>query len=165
MKTADLAGAALDYWVARAEGWEHVNAITLRKVDKVGLAELETLITTSREGDYGGGRAPMFFSPSTSWATGGPIIERDQIFLEPPHDVHRLNYGPDGKPKGCWQSFETWHATVSARTRTWAAGPDDPAHMVGGRVGRGEGETPLIAAMRAKVASHYGDEVPDEVRS
>jgi hypothetical protein len=32
-----------------------------------------------------------------------------------------------------------------------------------GRESQGEGPTPLIAAMRAFVASKYGDEVPDEM--
>lgn len=96
---------------------------------------------------------------SSCWAVGGPIIDRDHIFLEPPHTVHALNYSKDGKPRGVWSSYETWHATVSARTRTWNTGPDDPALLVGGRVGRGEDPTALVAAMRAYVASKFGEYV------
>ncbi len=70
-----------------------------------------------------------------------------------------LNLDAEGNPKGVWTSFETWHATVSARTRRWNKGPNDPAMLVGGRVGRGEGPTPLIAAMRAYVESVFGDEI------
>ncbi|MGI4815885.1 MAG: hypothetical protein ACRYG5_10010 [Janthinobacterium lividum] len=84
--------------------------------------------------------------PSCLWQEGGPIIERDQIFLEAPTMKH-FNYG-DGK--GEWRDFPLWRATVSARTRTYPNpnGPDFPDC-----IGRGEGPTPLIAAMRAFVAS------------
>jgi hypothetical protein len=101
------------------------------------------------------------YEPSRDWRIGGPIIERDQIFLDPPHDVHQANIGKDGTISGVWKSFETWHATVSARTRTYPNpnfSPEERANWPG-CVGRGEGPTALIAAMRAKVASHYGHEV------
>lgn len=125
MKVCELIGGLLDYWVARSEGMDHATA--------------------------------SFVVPahaySTDWEFGGPIIERDQIFLDPPHDTHVHRQG--------WIREPLWTATVSARTRTWSTDPDDAANMVGGRVGRGAGETPLVAAMRAKVASHYGDDVPE----
>jgi hypothetical protein len=47
MKVAELQGAMLDYWVARAEG-----------------------VT---------GKIDMMYMPSTDWATGGPIIDREKI--------------------------------------------------------------------------------------
>lgn len=49
MKTSELTGAQLDYWVARAEGMEP-------SVD-----------------------SQMRFMPSSDWAHGGPIIERERI--------------------------------------------------------------------------------------
>ena len=128
-KVAELEGDDLDAVVAKAEGW--------------AFTDPETITTY----------------PSRDWSIGGPIIEREQIFIEPPHDVHALNLDAEGNPKGVWTSFETWHATVSARTRRWNKGPNDPATLVGGRVGRGEGPTPLIAAMRAYVESVFGDEI------
>lgn len=147
MKVAELTGADLALWVARLEGIEERDGVKL-------YASGGCLY---RETQWGGGE-PYDYRPDSRWSAGGPIIERDKIFLEPPHTVHALNYGADGKPKGCWTSYETWHATVSARTRTY---PNPIASDLPGRVGRGEGATPLIAAMRAKVASHYGATVPD----
>jgi hypothetical protein len=102
MKVAELTGALLDYWVAKAEGIpEH------------------------------GWRPPY----SGDWAHGGPIIERDGIGF----------FGGDN---------------------SWTAGIDLFANLEwGDPVIRGEhlhyGSTPLEAAMRTRVASKFGDEVPD----
>ena len=61
MKTSELTGAALDWAVAKCEGvlmrWER---------------------STHDE-------APLEYSPSTDWAQGGPIIEREWI------DLHCVN--------------------------------------------------------------------------
>ena len=62
------------------------------------------------------------FSPSTDWAQGGPIIERERISLV-------------AMPDGSWQS----------------QGRDLRPHF--------HNPTPLIAAMRAFVASKLGDTV------
>jgi len=64
MKTAELSGAALDWAVAKCEfsgceGWDE----TLSGVDAV----------SDMEGKV--------FSPSTDWAQGGAIIERERICL------------------------------------------------------------------------------------
>ena len=57
MKTSELQGAALDWAVAKCEGiiWEQ--------------GDLDAC-------EYGPG-----FTPSTDWAHGGPIIERERICL------------------------------------------------------------------------------------
>ena len=60
MKTNELIGAALDWAVAKCEG-EEVRLIK---------GQLETLWT-----DNG-------YKPSTNWAQGGPIIEREKITIE-----------------------------------------------------------------------------------
>jgi hypothetical protein len=96
--------------------------------------------------------------PSTNYAQGAPYIERDQIFIDPPHDVHIANMRPDGTISGIWRSEYEWHATVSARTRTYP-NPHDPE--LPGCVGRGQGPTMLIAALNALVAS-YGIAHNDE---
>lgn len=128
MKVAELTGALLDYWVARAEGMTHEQA--------------------------------SFVIPahaySSEWGHGGPIIESDQIFLTPPSDEHS-----NGGPNHGWRRYDHWRATVSARTRTLPPKNATQEALNVRGVGRGIGETALIAAMRAKVASHYGDEVPD----
>lgn len=48
MRTAELSGATLDYWVAKAEGMATV---------------------------------PDGWAPSTNWAQGGPILERENILV------------------------------------------------------------------------------------
>lgn len=103
MKTSELTGALLDYWVAQIEGM-----LRLVKTDDI-LFKL-------------GG-----YSPSTKWTQGGPIIERERMKVEPLRD-------------GPW--------TASARTAGF---------VIVGAIG----DTALIAAMRAYVASKFGDEVPD----
>jgi hypothetical protein len=66
------------------------------------------------------------FTPSTDWAHGGPIIERERILVQP----------EIGK-KGCGNA---WNAISMADTEAY-------------------GPTPLIAAMRAFVASKLGDTI------
>lgn len=79
IKVSELEGAALDWAVAKCEG--HV-------VQEEGAADIDLpklfQYTGSRrfavrlyaDADYG------VFSPSTDWAQGGPIIERERIELE-----------------------------------------------------------------------------------
>ena len=92
------------------------------------------------------------WKPSTDWAQGGVIIERERIDLSA-YSNH-------------------WEA------RLWAGWEDNqknnPPHIAAAkhRIGRvtqsvvKHGETPLIAAMRCYVASKLGDEVkiPDELK-
>lgn len=86
---------------------------------------------------------------STDWAHGGPLIESNQIFIDPPRDVH-INGGPNSG----WTRFHQWTATVSSRTRTF---PNPFSPVLPEWVGRGTGPTPLVAAMRAIVAS-FGEQ-------
>jgi hypothetical protein len=72
------------------------------------------------------------FRPSTSWAHGGPLIESEGI-------ATYRNYIRDGSGR-----FDGWIAAVGS-----------PANV-------STGETLLVAAMRAYVASKFGDEVLDE---
>ena len=57
MKTSELSGAALDWAVANCEG--------LVSIDTKNLFEPWYLLET--------------YTPSTDWAQGGPIIERERI--------------------------------------------------------------------------------------
>ena len=105
MHTSKLSGAALDWAVAQCEG-------------------LRTYIEVV-EG----------FKPSTDWAQGGPIIEREMIFLwiyKRPEPLDGHDCGWMGLIKGGVQEF---------------------------------GPTPLVAAMRCFVASRLGEviEVPDNL--
>lgn len=78
------------------------------------------------------------FHPSRDWAQGGPIIEREGITLLDPKFCE----------SGQWEAF-------------MGAFPDVRKYSIVGMVAQGAGPTPLIAAMRAYVASKFGDEVPD----
>lgn len=117
VKTAELTGALLDWWVARAVG--HTLSVDGKTWD-----------AAVKQTEHGGLR---FFSypvddwrPSTNWAHGGPIIDRDDIHLG---GYATCRYAEIRGDRGPWiQVF---------------------------------GETCLIAAMRAKVASVYGDEIPE----
>jgi hypothetical protein len=65
MKTAELTGASLDYWVAKAEG----------KNCFLNLLKSACYVTYN----IGGFEGNEVYSPSTDWSQGGPIIEREKI--------------------------------------------------------------------------------------
>jgi hypothetical protein len=102
---ADLTGALLDYWVARAEGET--------KADYNGDDEIMIC------------NCPRY---STDWAQCGPIIEREGIWFE----------------KSNWSTEPPVFAYIGL------------AHDTCGQFG----DTRLIAAMRAYVASKFSDTVP-----
>ena len=64
MKTSELTGAQLDWAVAKCEGW----VVGTNDDDLVSFV----LESSSDE---------MHFWPSTDWAHGGPIIERERIAI------------------------------------------------------------------------------------
>ena len=76
MKIAYLeAGPLLDYWVAVAAGYEPVYQAESTEGPRVCINKIH---------DQGGELVPVPlrpFSPSTSWAQTGPIIEREHIDL------------------------------------------------------------------------------------
>lgn len=108
IKTFELTGAALD-WAVASYADKHVTV-----------------------GDIAWGN----YSPSTAWALGGPIIEREKITVSQGRDLIASIWSPDG-----------------------ILGNDDWYRY------KSKGPTPLIAAMRCYVASKLGDEVevPDEL--
>jgi hypothetical protein len=124
-KVWELDGALLDAAVAKAEGLD--------------VREVWDACWILREP----GRGLTPFGPSSDWAEGGPIIERERITI----DTYCNDLGPAMRAD--------WHAAVAlygvvgvnyeaaplARPKFW------------------HGETPLVAAMRAYVASKLGDEV------
>ena len=79
-----------------------------------------------------GGTVPLssWGSPSSDWNMGGPIIERERIDIE-------------------------WWQDSSDLSVVW----DAVIHLSATQRVRLDGPTPLIAAMRAFVASKLGDEV------
>lgn len=70
MKSAELEGAQLDYWVARALGY-------------VSLSEIPSEVTGSEYHPHEPGcELRNEWSPSTDWTQGGQIIERNIAQLE-----------------------------------------------------------------------------------
>lgn len=119
MRVAELEGALLDYWVARADN------LPKPHVDD-GFCWIEE---PACDGDPAGA-LDAAFAPSSDWAQCGPIIERAHIHLVP------AAAGDD----------VSWTGAVPAGANTIEQ----------------TGATPLIAAMRAFVASHFGDSVADQ---
>lgn len=103
MKTAELEGAALDYWVARAEGWEN-DRLQDKQMRKHGIVPgchysasySYAIVAPTPVGGMHVGSRPHW-SPSTMWHIGGPIIERERITAEPhyPSGWFATNGGAD----------------------------------------------------------------------
>ena len=89
MKTSELEGAALDWAVANCEG-----------ILERGSGSLGT--TIARLTSFGvslpyAGNGDEMFEPSTDWAQGGPIIEREVVSLGVENGGWRaLCWGKDG---------------------------------------------------------------------
>jgi hypothetical protein len=130
MKTSELTGAALDWAVAKYEGYFDMGMASVHD----GVADV-----------FYFGEA---WTPSTDWSQGGPIIERESIF------VLREQSGFKGR--------RLWAATSGASK---AIGLNDDSVKLY-RDAFYFGPAPLIAAMRCYVASKLGDEVelPEELK-
>lgn len=79
MKTAELTGAALDWAVAKCEGY--LPADMKRGIGYFAPKDVGEAKYFTREYLESGntGFAQSMFEPSTNWAQGGPIIEREKI--------------------------------------------------------------------------------------
>lgn len=111
IKTSELIGAQLDWAVAKCEGYKPAAAASI-------------VIMNS-------------YAPSTDWAQGGPIIERE-----------RITTAPLDAPSTGWCAYRI-HCLFDDEEGFFQKGP-----------------TPLISAMRCYVASKLGDEVeiPEELK-
>jgi hypothetical protein len=117
IKTSELTGPALDWAVATCEGKEIF--LDRETPEFMCLGEMSL----------------YRFSPTTYWAQGGPIIERERIDLQA-----KINAGSD---------YDEWVAVIG----------------IGPNQRRRYGPTPLVAAMRCYVAYKLGYEVeiPEEL--
>ena len=137
MKTSELTGAALDWAVAKAEGW-----LEPKFGEQKPRVVVDTEFWVDRPAVCWNPRPQVYYDPeyhpSTDWAQGGPIIERESITLN--YD----NLDGTGPCKAYYLS------TLFEEEEGW--------HQYG--------PTPLIAAMRCYVASKLGDEVeiPEELK-
>lgn len=110
-RVADLTGAELDLWVARAHGWV------------IGQAFSGECWKTSSDHAM---EYTAEWKPSTDWSQGGQLIEKYRITI--------ATHLPDAS--SAWRALLRRHMHV--------------------------GPTPLIAAMRAFVASKFGENVTDQ---
>ena len=121
MKTSELTGAALDWAVAKCEG--------------IGLGP-QGFVVYYFEGE------PAMWQPSTDWAQGGPIIEREHIALRPTFTVGGYRTS---------ESVDAVHAKIEL--------PNDAKVYAYEKSVWEYGPTPLIAAMRCYVASKMGETI------
>ena len=122
IKVSEASGAVLDWMVAKCMGFSYEAYESNRKKWKAGTYR------------------PAHWMPSTDWAQGGPIIERENLCVGRKQQAD-TNYCEVNDPAvDCW-----------ART------------TAGGYLSYGP--TPLIAAMRCYVSSKLGEEVetPEEL--
>ena len=75
MKTSDLTGAALDWAVAKCEG---AGAALVQTHSRGEVLLLSDHTTDCDVGDH--------YQPSTDWAQGGPIIQREEIGVRRTHE-------------------------------------------------------------------------------
>lgn len=75
MKTAELTGADLDYWVARAEG------IPAEQLEIRGVPRTDQRICVHKAPPIDGwmGNPLQVLAYSTNWLQGGPLIEKHQL--------------------------------------------------------------------------------------
>lgn len=130
VKTSELQDKALSYVVSMLEHPELIWGQT------IGVHEHsdQIIVPSFKE--------PHCYSPYKSWAMCGPIIEREELEIEP---VRKDKVNGIGNVTG-WRAIH-------------------PKNYGGLNRFYGYGETPLIAAMRCHVASKLGDfvEIPDEL--
>lgn len=132
-KVAELLGRPLDAAVAKARGWQTNGAWATDPARPNDVIELGAPGEWAEGGEY--------FGPSTRWQDAGPIIEQERIAIV-------ASTGFEGLDMPL-----TWCASVG----DFSHYIDQPLPFVGDSVA--EGPTPLIAAMRAYVASKLGAEV------
>jgi hypothetical protein len=141
MKTAELAGRALDWAVAKAEGHD------------VAIAEGTGQVVIRRQ------LVVDYFDPSTNWGWGGPIIEHQNVTVIRADDTYEV----DEKGFTTSKRIPQWFAETSrwvghSLTTSYEGEQMEPTFMIAEQAGY-YGPTPLVAAMRCYVASKFGAEV------
>ena len=129
IKTQDLTGEALDWAVAKAKGIDVVISQMAKRV------EFDSYVYAEYCNSYNAGQFHQF-NPSHNWAQGGPIIEREGIYIN------------------CLRQPDYYRSAV------WEAWPYASTKFIQ------QGPTPLVAAMRCYVASKLGEEldIPEELK-
>lgn len=131
IKVSNTTNIQLDWLVAKCLGWVTYPTDSIEHGDWY-----HTNAAIAPQGHEHNRIHRKYFSPSTDWAQGGPIIEREEIAAKPSYrDGAILMWEADSNKLNDDEGMEKY------------------------------GPTPLIAAMRCLVASKLGDEVevPDEL--
>ena len=146
-KTSELEGVMLDAAVAKALGYVYLDGQKIAPPHSPSPSERARLLmspalTIDDKSEW--------FEPSSCWALGGPIIERERIGVLP----------ATKQVKGDRNYYRRTGRHLMNEHDGWVAGYEPITHIEFDWGGSSEvGETPLIAAMRAFVASKLGDEV------
>ena len=96
IKTGELIGAALDWAAAKADDNLH---------PKGDVRLLDGKVFTIEAGDYERSDRWQRYSPSTSWAQAGPILDRERITIRQ------------------WTNMPIIHAYMPHDGAPWGAGP------------------------------------------
>ncbi|WP_019142407.1 phage protein NinX family protein [Noviherbaspirillum massiliense] len=129
MKAAELHGALLDYWVARAEHLEKpevAHIVTASGEQREWCQYIHHYYAPDDDGWW------TDYRPSTDWSQGGPIIERECIELSKQGEVWhaRKLHPPEIKSDGSTMLEAAMRAYVTSRFG--AAVPDaEPAELSG----------------------------------
>lgn len=138
-KTAELKGAALDWAVAKVEGWQvEMSPVGLYRDASTGRKEKATGYRLWMVSDV----EPCECTPSSDWSQGGPLLDKY------PMETRACA----GTYKGIYAVLLSIDEDFGVTDARWADG-------------YAEGRTVLIAACRAIVAAHLGDtvQIPSEL--
>lgn len=143
VKIEDLRGPALDWAVAKAVGDDTIVLHRKRPAHEFPF-DPEGPANDFSQKEW---KMWRYFQPSTDWAQGGPLIEKYGVQICPPElPVHR-----HGGPNAGFGESGYWSASIfrkgDHRRRVFFSGE------------------PLVLAMRAIIAFHFGDavEIPLEL--
>ena len=121
MKVSELTGAMLDYWVARAEGYEYVDVPPDADGKNAGRALLPPgLLDSGWKFPPKGPVGDWVKKYSSNWETGGPIIEREKIAIR--------------ESDGVWVAWHKCGWTFNGQTPLVAAMRTHVASKFGGTV-------------------------------
>ena len=131
VKVSEVSGSVLDWMVAKCEGRHELAPFWV-------------------DDDKYGNHIERPFSPSTDWAQGGPIIEREHI-----HTIYDSEwvYDPTSvDPDDEHDNGDRWYAEIRRGSYDFFSN---------------YGPTPLVAAMRCYVINNLGGEVevPGELQN
>jgi hypothetical protein len=83
IKTSELAGAALDWAVAKCEG---IGVVAWKTPDRDAYYVVMSDVFTDKKPTTFYGDPDDTYYPSVDWAQGGPIIEREKISTQSEYD-------------------------------------------------------------------------------